>query len=404
MNQTGTNMDTKIKVALLVETARGYGRQLLRGIVNYSKAHGPWSFHITPGDLMQRLPSLKKWRPDGIIARVETISLAKEIAQSGIPTIALEPPQELIDSILKKSIVSQVNPSALKIIELAVEHLRGKGIREFGFCGYSDITWSQLREDAFTKSLKGSSFHIYQQPKQKQNRLWEKEQNILEKWLKKLPKPIGIIACNDIRAHEILQACRLSGLDVPNEIALVGVDNDDLICELCNPPLTSVDMNGQWAGFEAAKLLDKMIRGKIHKPRKLIIDPLGLVERQSTNMLAIEDREVANALKFIYENFHQPFQVSDLLQVVPLCRRTLEMRFKKAIGRSIYDEIQRTRIVNAKRLLLETDWQVTRIAAASGFGSPNHMNSVFVKKIDMTPTQYRSRRLIPNKRISHFVL
>jgi LacI family transcriptional regulator, galactose operon repressor len=381
------------RVALLIETSRGYGRGILRGIVRYARIHGPWSFYITPGDFEQALPKMGQWGGTGIIARIETAPVARAILATGLPVIALDLSAEQLRAGSPLSRVSEICPDSRKAARMAAEHLLERGLRRFAFVGIDGRIWSSQREEGFRERIEeeGLSCHIYRPPRARRDREWAREQVYLAAWLRTLPRPLGLMATNDDRGREVLEACHLAGVQVPDEVAVVGMDDDQLLCELSSPSLSSVALNMDQGGYEAAELLDRLMSGKAKGPRRILVEPTGVVTRRSTDVLAMEDRTVAAALRFIRENAQGKIQVRDVLREVPISRRSLEMRFRREVGRSLHAEIQRTRLSEAKKLLKETDLPMPRLAELSGFGSASYLGMVFRRETGMTPARYRTR-------------
>jgi len=379
-----------VKVALLIETSRGYGREVLRGVQQYARLHAPWSFYLTPGDYAQEVPKMQQWGGMGIIARIETQKTAEAIAATCLPAIILDMEPKYKDVGFN---FSEIHPDAEAISRMAADHFLIKGFNKFAFCGVPSRIWSVQREENFVRYLENSGFdcHVYQPPKTKSHQKWSWEQNFLADWLTSLPKPIGLMGCNDVRARQVLEACRIAGIQVPDEIAVLGVDNDELFCELSDPPLSSIAVNSQKAGYESAKLLDRLMRGQIRKPQELFVEPTHIAERQSTDVFAMEDREVASALRFIRQNSGQAIGVQEVLQQVALSRRALEMRFRRAMGWSIHAEIQRVRLDRIKQLLFDSGLPIPRIAELSGFSSPSYMAAIFRRETGQTPLKYRKQ-------------
>ena len=218
------------------------------------------------------------------------------------------------------------------------------------------------------------------------------EQGLIADWLKSLPKPVGLMVCNDDRGRQITETCNAVGLNVPDEISVVGVDNDNLVCELSSPPLSSIALSVERAGYEAAELLDKLMAGKKKKTtRTITVSPTHIVTRQSTNILAIEDHEVVQAVRFIRKHPKEPIQVGDVVNVVTLSRRVLERRFRKALGRSVHDEIRRVRIEQVARMLMETNLSVSQIALDLGYPGVDHIARYFQREKGMSPLAYRKQ-------------
>jgi len=218
---------------------------------------------------------------------------------------------------------------------------------------------------------------------------WEHEQPVLADWIKGLPKPVGLMACNDICGREVLQACASTGLHVPDDVAVVGVDNDELMCELSNPTLSSVALDLEKAGYEAARLLDGLMSGRFDNNHIVQVEPAYVVTRQSSDLIAQDDPCVAAALRFIKDHAGQAIAVSDVGEEVGVSRRTLERRFLRALGRSVYSEITRCRVERAKRLLVETDLPSYRVAGGAGFGSTKTFNRVFRRAGGVSPKEFR---------------
>jgi LacI family transcriptional regulator len=379
------------RVALLIETSRGYGRGMLRGIVRYARLHGPWRFYLTPGDFAQALPQMRQWGGTGIIARIETPEVARAILAAKLPTIGLDVSQSLPIKAPGLAKISEIASDSRAAAALAAEHLLDRGYKHFAYVGEPDRMWSQNREEGFGDRLRqaGREPVIYNPPKNLRNRNWEREQSLLAAWIKSLPKPIGIMACNDDRGRQVLDACRAAGVAVPLEAGVIGVDNDALLCELADPPLTSVALNSETGGYRAAALLDRMMKGRIRKPQRLLVEPTTVVERRSTQASAVEDLDVASALEFIHHHAAEAIGVDDVVDRLQMSRRALELRFRSALGRTPHDELQRVRLSRAQRLLLETDLSIPKVAQAAGYRSGSYLAQVFQKQVGRTPAQYR---------------
>jgi LacI family transcriptional regulator len=379
------------KVALLVETARGYGREVLRGIVRYARLHGPWAFYLTPGDFEQALPKMEQWGGTGIVARIETPQVAKAILGTGLPVVALDLSEEQLAPESPWTQACHLCSDSEGAARLAAEHLREKGFRHYAFVGIAGKVWSDRRQQAFCRYLSaaGLSAHVYPATARRQPQ-WSREQAKMVRWLAELPKPIGIMACNDDRGREVLEACREARIEIPEEAAVIGVDNDELLCELSDPPLSSVVLGAERAGFEAAALLESAMAGRLKKPQQIVARAMSVAARRSTEVVLHEDREVSAALRYIHDNAGGPIRVYDVASNLGDARRTLEIRFRRALGHSIHSEIRRARLDRAKRLLLETDLPLPKVARSSGFGSPSYLAVVFQKEVGQSPMKFRA--------------
>ena len=388
------------RVALLVESSRAYGRGLLAGIAKYVREHGHWSVFLQERGLGDFSPGwLEQWEGDGIIARVESESMARAIQSLKLPAVDLR-------NLLPNLRMPAVHTDDVITANLAAEHLIERGFRQFAYCGFEGADYSDIRRDIFAERVGRAGFrcHVYKDEKPpihattlEYEEHGLKYEDLVAQWLAQLPKPIGLMACNDIRGQQVLNACRAVGVAVPDDIAVIGVDNDEVLCELSDPPLTSVIPNTERIAYEAAALLDRMMAGKKPPRQNIYIEPLGIQTRRSTDVLAVEDRELATAVRFIREHACEGIDVRDVLRVVPLSRSTLERRFAKTLGRSPKDEILRVRLNRAKELLAETDHSLAVVAEKVGFEHTEYLSVIFKKRIGQTPGQYRNQSRIAER-------
>ena len=373
-------------VALLVETSNDYARGLLHGVVSYVREHRPWSTYLAEHGRGDAPPTwLSAWKGDGIIARVENTRIARAVMASGLPLVDLSAANLLPG-------VPWVETDDKLIAAAAFEHLRERGFRHFAFCGDDQYNWSRWRGEAFGALVRqhGASPHILNRIAAKRSREgWSDEMTRLARWVARLPKPIGIMACFDLVGRQILEACRVANVEIPDDVAVVGVDDDELLCELADPPLTSVAPDTERTGYLAAELLDRLMSGRKVRNGGHFVEPLGVVVRASSDVLAIEDPDVSAAVRFIRERACSGINVSDLLTQVPLSRRVLETRFKKALGRSPHEEIDRVRLDRVKELLRETDQPLAEIARRAGYDHVEYLSVVFKKKVGRPPSEYR---------------
>ncbi len=372
------------QVALLIETSNAYGRGLLQGVVHYIREHQPWSFHLMEQGRGEDPPAwIERWAGDGIIARIETPRIAQAVVKAGVPAVDVSAAR-LVPAL------PWVETDDQQIARLAAGHFVERGFRHFGFCGDARFNWSVWRENHFRSEIEvaGQTMHCFRPTNSGGDIAAETAD--LRRWLQNLPKPIGIMACYDIRGQQVLDACRSAGLAVPDEVAVIGVDNDALLCELASPPLSSVIPNTHRAGYEAAALLDRMMAGKRVSPEARLIAPLGIAARQSTDVLAIDDREIALAVRFIREHACGGINVSDVLRAVPLSRRVLEQRFLRLLGHTPREEILHVRLNRVKQLLAETDLPLYLIAERTGFEHVEYLSVVFKRETKRTPGAFRA--------------
>ena len=382
-------MQPRHSVALLIETSNAYARGVLEGVVSYVNQHQPWSIYLPEQGRTASPPKwLRSWEGDGIIARVETEEVAELVSHKGIPTVDVSAARHVEN-------LPWVETDDSAIAQLAASHLLDRGFRTLGFVGDPGFNWSVWRETAFRDSVvaAGCECFVYQSMSRLDPRYaWDTEKQAMASWLSSLPNPVGIMACYDIKAQQVLDVCRELDLAVPEQVAVIGADNDRLLCRLSDPPLSSVIPNSHRAGYEAAKLLDRMMDGESVETSGVRIEPLGVETRQSTDVLAIDDTDVAEALRFIREYASSGINVSDVLKQSTLSRRVLESRFRKLLGRSPHQEITRLRIARVKLLLMETDLPLREVAQRAGFEHTEYLTVAFKREVGLTPTQFRSSR------------
>ena len=381
-------MKRRRSVALLIETSNAYARGLLEGAIRYMRSHDTWSVYLPEQQRTARPPSwLGKWRGDGIIARIETEEMADLVSRKKLPTVDVSAARHVPN-------IPWVETDDAEISRLAAEHLLERGFRNLAFVGDPGFNWSLWREQHFSKIVqqRDCRYLTHQSTSRLDPRYsWNSEHRKLAKWLDSLPKPVGIMACYDIKAREVLDVCRELDLAVPEQVAVIGADNDELLCNLSEPPLSSVIPNSHRAGFEAARLLDRMMAGQRVANDAVLIRPLGIETRQSTDTLAIEDADVAEALRFIRRHASSGIKVGDVLKQVPLSRRVLENRFRKLLGRTPHEEIVRQRIARVQQLLSETELPLREIANRTGFEHAEYLSVAFKQATGQTPSQFRSQ-------------
>ncbi len=380
------------RVALLIESSRGYGRDVLRGIARYAHEHGSWSIVYQERTLNDPPPPwLRQRTMDGVIARIETRPQAQALQSLGVPVVDVR-------GVLPDLGVPLITGDHVKISQLAGEHLRTCGFEHFAFCGFEGVEYSDKRTAAFLDFCRhhGRTCHVYQPARKTPHALtteYEADGLIgephLAEWLKALPKPVGLMACNDIRGQQALFACRDAGIAVPDEVAVIGVDNDELLCDLCDPPLSTVAQNAVRVGYEAAVVLETMMAAGRPPRQPVRIPPLEVVARRSTEVLALTDRQVVLALRFIREHACDGMDISDLLKVMPMSRTVLERRFRKLVGHSPKTEIQRVQLHRAKKLLTETDLTIAEIAEKVGHRHVEYFNVAFKRLAGLPPGRFR---------------
>jgi len=375
-------------VALLIETSRSHGRGLLNGIRQYIAENEEWSVFLMPRSLDSQVPDwISRWKGDGILSRTTSQEMADAIKASGIPTV------ELRSTKLKHSFpFLGIDNRAMG--QLVAEHFLERGIRHFGVYEIGIEVYFEQRRDNYIQTIEQAGYEVSVFSASEDSeapREWEKHQEEMADWIRGLPKPVGIMACTDQLGFWLLDACDRAGISVPDEVAVVGAENDDILCMMARPPLSSVSYNSTRIGYEAAALLSRMMKGAPAPEEPYLLKPLGIVTRQSSDVVAVENPELALALRFIRENACKGIQVSDILQSVPMSRTALERQMKTAIGRSPKAEIIRNQLERAKEMLAATDLSLAQISQRVGFRHAQHFSTIFKDKLGETPGAFRAR-------------
>jgi LacI family transcriptional regulator len=376
------------KVLLLVETSRGFGRAVIEGVTSYVREHGPWSIYFEERDLLGPLPVwFKDWRGDGIICRSATPELAKKVRTKQLPTVELLGTRETGFS----DVISDHNAEG----RLAVEHLLSCGLRELAFFAFGETWWIEQRRRGFQNAVEafGLSCKSYHPPEAIDSTMpfWDNKLNrSILCWLHSLPSPVGIFAVHDLHALRLLDVCRSDKIAVPEQVAILGCDNDTALCNVAFPPLSSVVVNGFMIGYKAAERLDQMISGRKRPEKPLLIPPIGVAMRQSTDIIAVEDVDVSQAAHYIRQHACRGIKVNNVVDQVSLSRRVLERRFRQHLGRTIKDEILRVQMDRSHLLLSQTDFPIDTVSRKCGFSSARHFITIFHQRFGMTPVNFRN--------------
>jgi LacI family transcriptional regulator len=379
-----TKLHTRPVVALLVETSNAFSRELLSGVRDWIRSHRSWAIHLSEQGRGNQPPGwLRHWQGDGIIARIETKEIAAAVSRAQVPVVNVSA------SGLAPQYPSVISDS-LGIARLAASHLIERGVKSFGYCGDARFPWSHHHGANFEKTLHEAGFQCRFYPSKLKDALdWAREQEKLSKWLSSLPKPAGIMTCYDIRGQQLLDVCRAQGLHVPDEVAVIGQHNDAVLCDLCDPPLSSVIPGAREAGHEAAALLDAMMHGKSIEPKVHFIAPIGVATRQSTDVVAVDDPRLKRAARHIRDHVFDKFSVEELVKISGMSRTLLERQFKQCFGVSPYEQILSLKLSTAERLIVETKLSLAEISDKLGFSSPEHFNATFNKRKGHPPGQLR---------------
>lgn len=379
-----------IRVLLLIDYSSEFSRGLLRGVINYSKEYGYWIFY--------RLPSYYKslygkegivkwardWKADAIIAQWDTEgkTLLKDL---NIPVV-LQNFRERSDYF------SNLTGSYIETGEMAARYFIEKRFRNFAFYGNRGVIWSEERALGFKNEVEkqGGSFFLFE-TESLSDEQWEASHIELEKWLLSLPKPVAVFACDDSFALQISQLCKINNIKIPDDIALLGVDNDEMICNLSDPPISSIVLDVEKGGYEAARLLHQMVKERRNVPFNIVVKPLRIVVRKSTEKIVIHNTHVKVVVDYIEKNYITLKSIDELVGLVPLSRRILEIKFKDEMGISIYQYIIRRRIEHVSNLLIATDKPLIDIVMQSGFNDCKNISRIFKKYKEYTPNEFRKQ-------------
>jgi LacI family transcriptional regulator len=378
------------RVAVVIEASNAYARGLLAGIHRHVREHEPWTVFLPEhGRGKPPLESLAKWVGDGVIARIETKATAEAIEklrrQLGIPVIDVSAARLVAD-------LPYVETDDAMIATVAADHFFERDFRHFAFLGDDRFRWSDNRCRAFVEvvTAKGHDVDVFSHRRRKTPPADDDE--AVEAWLARLPKPVALLACYDIRGRQAIDACRRAGIAVPDEVAVLGVDDDEVLCGLASPPLSSVMPDAIGAGRLAAELLDQLMRGGQLKRSEWLLPPLGIIARQSTDVLAIDDPLVVAAIRQIRAHACDGIKVTDVARALKTTRRVLENRFTKRVGHTPHEEIARVQFRRVEQLLLETELSLAGVAARAGFKHTEYMTVAFTKRHGMPPSRWRQER------------
>jgi LacI family transcriptional regulator len=378
-------------VAVLIESSRAYGRGLIEGVVRYSREQKTWRIDFEPRGLEAPPPWLDRWQGDGILARLPNQLCAQAVSAKGLPVVELY-------STSTDTQLPMIAGDNAQIARLAFEHFWERGLRQFAYCGLHPEHHHYIaqRGEAFAQLAQSAGCPCAVFPARRTSVAmsdWDLEQDDIAVWLRELPKPVGVLACFDERGFQVLNACRDMGLQVPEQVAVVAVGDDAVLCEMSTPPLSSIDLDAPRIGYEAAALLDRMMRGASAPQSPLWIPPRSLVARGSSDILAVDDADVATALRLIRDRACDGLQVAEVLRQVATSRSLLERKFKQFVGRTPKAHILRIQMDRARQLLLDTNLSLREIAQQTGFTNEKYFSDAFARQVGVRPAALRKQRI-----------
>ena len=388
--------DKQYKVAVFVETSRGYGRALCEGIADFAQANGHWIFKGGGESWEEGLREIAG-KADGVIARIPNAKMAKAFARLRIPVVDLYRWREY-------SAISSVDADHAAIGRMAAEWFVERRFKNFAFCGYTGAPFSDLRGAAFKEVVetRGHQCSIYKEAAFASDFLGKMilqaerygeppDRDRMAAWLESLERPVAVFCCHDIRAYQVVTLCKELGLSVPRDVAVMGVDNDRIICGFSDPMLTSVDPDAHQIGWLGAQLLFELMSRKSRGVRRARVSPVRVVERASTEIDPVEPLWLSDALRFIRKEIPSGVNAEEVIRHVGLSHTQIERAFVKVLGSTIHQEITRLRMREACRLLAETTQPAAAVSKLSGFTSPQYFNRLFCRYHGMTPGDYRRR-------------
>lgn len=383
-----------VRLIFLSDFTEAYAHHLLQGILTYAKQKDqeawvvcrmPPSYKETYG-IKGVVEWAKKWEANAIIGRFNHDDDIDLFRRNGIIAIAQDFKRRFNNI---PNITSNYHDTG----KLAAQFFIEKGYKHFAFYGYKDTVWSDERCEGFYEGIReagyGKNFHTY--TNQQLETLWYYDTTPLLNWLNQLPQQTAVFCCDDNQGNKITEICKGNKIQIPEHLAVLGVDNDTTLCELSDPPLSSIHLDIEAGGYETAELIMNLMKQKDFQPQDVIIKTISIINRASTNSFATNDMYINEALEFIHSNLDKALNVTDLVKKLPLSRRLLEMRFKKVTGRSVYNYIIYNRIEEFARKIHETDKPINEIATEMEFYNYSNLVQQFKQIKGCTPTEFRKR-------------
>lgn len=376
------------EVAVLIETDSSWGRNVLRGVASYVQKFGPWSLIVESHETAPTWTISGAWRIDGVIARIATPLLLRQVQQRCVPAV------DVGDLFVGTTGIDSVLTDTDAWARLALEHFRSKGFENFAYYAPPSRDYSKRRGAAFVAAVEGVGFSCAQyRPGYRVGREISREEHRrrVGRWLGQLPRPVAVLAVDALRGKDLAEVCNLAGHAIPDQVAILAGDSDELSCEICIPPLSSIEVASRHIGYEAAARIGARMAGHPCLSEPHLIPPDCVYSRQSTDILAIDDPLVVQALRYMQTHACSGVTVDDVLAVVPVARRQLERLFRKQLGRLPAEELRRLRLERGSRLLVETELPMDAVAEASGYSGATQFGAAFRKSYGTTPLAYRRR-------------
>jgi LacI family transcriptional regulator len=373
------------RVGIIVLPTRTFCRRVVEGIVA-AGARAGWEHVLVPTHYGSDLKHFGKGFVDGYIGHFSDRALVEQVRETGLPVVN-------ISSALPDSGLPTVITDEFAVGRLAAAYLLSLGLPQFGFVGAANDYPSMARAKGFEEALKatGGKCYTFLGRAQTDDAVPTPPPSDLQNWMQQLPTPIGLLASSDLVGAQILAICTKFKIAVPKGAAILGVGNDDLLCNISNPPMTSIALATQRIGFDGGQMLASLIEGKELAKDTILIPPVAVVPRQSSALHSIQDRDVAATVSYIALHTKDQLHVADVLRNIPVSRSSLDKRFMRLLGHTPAREIRQAKLELAKNMLSQTLEQMPTVAAAAGFINAKQFTTTFHREVGMTPTAYRQQ-------------
>lgn len=387
-----------MRLLIITDFTESFAYKLLKGIVSYNRGKEQWTICRMPPSYKRHLGAegvvnwAKNWGADAVIGQFAGNDEVSLFTKNGIVVVAQ-------DYIRKFNGIPNITADYHGTGRMAAEYFIGKGYTNFAFFGFRDVCWSDERYEGFKKAVEESGYgdHLSAYRMQDINAIWYYELDKLSDWLRDLPKPVAVMACDDNQASNLIDACNSIGIKMPGEVAIIGVDNDEIICNLNTPSLTSIHVDIENGGYRTAGLIDRIVSDRSTRVEDIVLKPVKVVSRISTASYATDDTQILNAIQFIHQNLTKKISVSDVMKEAALSRRLLERRFKAVTGESIYQYISRNKVKLFADMLLDTNDQVINVALNLGENDSKSISRKFKAAYGMAPNEWREKHRLIEK-------
>lgn len=387
-----------VRLIYLSDFTESYPFRLLKGILSYSKGQTPWvvcrmpTFFRKEKGMKSLLEWAVKWKADAIIGQFEPQDDLSLFQQNGILAIAQDYEERFPN-------IANITGNYLEQGAEAADFFVSKGFHHFAFYGYSHSVWSRERKEGFQQKLQAFGYdHIEVYERQSLTNLWYYQSSPLQKWLERLPPQTALLACDDTRANVILEVCRLIGKKVPTDLAVLGIDNDELTCSLSYPSLSSINLDVESAGYDVAKYITEHLANPAAPVHDINVCTMGIIERQSSEIFCTNNKYILRVMEYIHQHYSEALPVSTLLSLVPMSRRLFEETFLKETGHTIHQYIIELRLRRMKQLLITTDRSISDLALETGLSDARNVARIFNTHLGITPQQYRNQHSKKNNK------